>query len=80
MTANEIHEVVTKLIGPITPVGETRTDETRLANLLDLIVVIDMLLVDVDHIAERKDDHRYSVNTAGKAAYEAMINKFGITE
>ena len=45
-----IYEVVTRLVGPIKPQGETHTDEMRLENIKILTKVIDRLLYDVTEI------------------------------
>ena len=34
----ELYEIVMKLVGPVQPVGETRADEQRLANMKKAIV------------------------------------------
>jgi hypothetical protein len=61
----EIHDVVMRLIGPVEPVGETRTDNQRLASLEQLTGLVDGLLEEIRGIAERHEhSHEYSVKRA----------------
>ena len=52
----ELYEIVMKLVGPVQPVGETRADEQRLANMKKLTELTDLLLGEIDdavHSADR---------------------------
>ncbi len=66
------YNVVTKLIGPICPVGETNTDEARLKNLKDMIELTDRLLFDIGVAATFYDRHEVSVARAGKQAAQFL--------
>lgn len=46
-----IEEIVMKLIGPVDPVGCTRTDETRLENLKKLTQLTEALVEKIERIA-----------------------------
>lgn len=64
-----IHEVVKKLIGEIAPVGETNTDNARFENLKAMTELVDLLLSDIDNVAnENKDRQEFSMKRAGEFA------------
>jgi len=65
ITADEAYKVITKLIGPINPVGETHIDTGRFDNLKVMTDVVEMLLIDIDKVTANKDRHEYSMNLAG---------------
>lgn len=79
MTEQTITEVTRKLIGPTMPVGETTSDILRLENLKKLIAVVDALLVDLDDVAQMREDPRHSVMEAAHTAYDAM-SRMGIDD
>lgn len=64
----DVYAVVTKLTGPLTPVGETREDERRLANLETAIYLADKLLSDIHDVALEKHRPEHSIAKAGKCA------------
>lgn len=70
----ELYDVVTKLIGPIQPVGETTEDEKRFNNLKEMTDLIDQLLTDVDRVASCKNRPEYSMKHAGEFADRFMDN------
>lgn len=74
-----IHEVITKLVGPIKPIGETQTDNDRFENLKIMIDLVDKLLSDIDEIIHYKDRQEYSMKRAGEYADKAF-DRFGIEE
>lgn len=61
-------DIVLKLIGPISPVGESGADEERLENLKKLCDLVDGLMFEIDHVASHKDRYEYSVKKAGEYA------------
>ena len=74
------HEIVTKLIGPIAPVGETNTDNARFENLKNMTELVDELLTDIDAVAYlNKDRQEFSMKRAGDFA-SAFFDKIGIKE
>jgi hypothetical protein len=75
----ELYDVVKKLIGPISPVGETVSDEIRLKNLQTLTRLVDDLVDDIEDVASHKDSHEYSVSKAGQLAdsFMAMLRQRG---
>lgn len=57
----ELNDVVMKLIGPVNPVGETRTDEERFENLKRLIALVDELTDEIEGVAtSNRRSHEYS--------------------
>lgn len=74
----DIYEVVTKLVGPIDPVGETNTDDARYKNLEVMTELVNRLLTDIDYVAANKDRPEFSMSRAGKHASEAF-DIYGIT-
>jgi hypothetical protein len=74
-----LYDVVTKLIGPIRPVGETNTDDERYENLKVMTELIDSLLTDVDRIISCKERNEYSMKRAGEFA-DKFFHEIGIDE
>jgi hypothetical protein len=75
-----IEEIVNKLIGDITPVGDEGIDSIRLENLKHYGELIDRLVSNVDDIAYKYRNSSYSsiknlVNEANK-----ILDKLGIEE
>ena len=68
----DIYEVVTKLIGPIDPVGESHTDGMRLENLAVMTDLIERLLLDVGGVVPNKARIEFSLRRAGEHAAEFM--------
>jgi len=63
-----VHEIVTKLIGPIDAVGESQTDEKRLNNLKQMTALVDLLLGDIGSVRGYKDRQEMSMKLIGKHA------------
>lgn len=74
------HEVVQKLIGSITPVGETNTDNTRYENLKAMTELVTLLVTEIDEVAMLKDRHQFSVGRAGEFAHRYLTKDLGIIE
>lgn len=64
----DVYEVVTKLIGPIDPVGESHTDNSRLDNLKQLIDLTEQLVHDLTRVVPNKERPEYSMSRAGEVA------------
>ncbi len=76
----DVYEVVKKLVGEISPVGETQTDNVRFENLKDMTDLVDKLLTDIDWIASNyKNNHSYSTYSMKRAAEYAneFYNRVG---
>jgi len=66
---NMIYEVVSRLVGPINPVGDSRIDEERLLNLKIVRGVVDRVLFDIAHVARcNKNLQEHSRKVAGEYA------------
>ena len=67
MTADTIYEVIKKLTGDITPVGDSAIDHVRLENIKTFIQVFDKMHTIIDDIAYRyMDSPRMSERSIGK--------------
>lgn len=74
-------EIVQKLIGPISPVGETNEDEKRFNNLKEMCGLINYLVTEIDHMAyQNKDRQEGSMRKAGVYAYKFIDETLGIKE
>lgn len=74
-------KVVTKLIGPIDPVGETDLDNERFENLKAQCQVVEELIMRIQHVANTcKGRHEFSVKRAGEYADRFLTNTIGITQ
>ena len=61
----DVHDVVTKLIGPVEPIGKTEVDAVRYDNLEELLALTDLLLGKIEGI---KRDHAGCVEASRKKA------------
>lgn len=76
----ELYDVVTKLVGPTFPVGETTEDNQRFENLQALTALVDRLLTDIDMIATLNQKRQeYSMKRAGDFCGK-FLDKIGIVE
>ena len=75
----ELYDVVSRLIGPTKPIGETGEDERRFSNLQELSNLVDCLIVDLDSISQYKRRQEYSMKKAGEYASKAL-DDLGIKE
>jgi len=66
------YDVITKLIGRISPIGETNEDEKRYQNLLATIDVVSTLLHDISIVEPCKHKVEYSMKKAGEKASEFL--------
>lgn len=64
----ELEEIVTKLIGPIAPVGETNQDAIRLRNLKETCDLVDKLLFTIDALTMFADSKEHSLKEIGQFA------------
>lgn len=68
----DLHEVVSKLIGPIDPIGETNEDNARFKNLEVALDLVEKLLGEIDDVSRYRKDHQWSLMYAGKTASEFL--------
>ena len=64
----DYYEIITKLIGPIQPVGESNEDSKRLENLTATTELIDRLLKDVADASDSKNRYEASMKQIGLQA------------
>lgn len=76
----DIYRVVKKLVGEIEPIGSTEVDNKRFENLKTMTTLVDKLVIDIDIVAMRREDHQYSVSKAGKYASDFLTKTLGIEE
>jgi hypothetical protein len=57
------YEIITKLIGPIQPIGDSNADEKRRANMETMLSLIEDLVADVRDIANSPPSHEASVQS-----------------
>lgn len=69
---NNIYDIVYKLCGPIEPVGETNTDDERLENLRQIIILAENLISDIYEVSRFSDRCEYSMKQAGEKAANAL--------
>ena len=75
----DAYEVVTRLIGPIEPIGETNADERRFENLKVMTELVDSLLIDIHSVSHNTTRAEYSMQRAGKFARDFLV-EIGIPE
>jgi hypothetical protein len=73
------HEIVSKLIGPIRPIGETNIDNERFKNLKRLTILVDKLIYDIDAVIPNKTRVEFSMKRAGEFA-DQFFSSLGIGE
>lgn len=61
-------DIVMKLIGPVSPIGETNEDNLRFENLKKLINLTYTLLETIHDVSKNKDAHAFSVKRSGLKA------------
>ena len=62
------YDVVKKLIGPIVPLGQSHTDNTRYNNLVEATELVSLLLYDLGMVAQMNKHPQASIQKAGKHA------------
>ncbi len=67
-----LHQIVTKLVGPVDAIGEHGADQQRLANLKVLAELVEMLLLDIHYAARSANNHQASMKAIGKYAKEFL--------
>ena len=65
-----IYDVVVKLVGPVTPIGESKADAERLKNLDVMTDLIDKLLAQVEVAATSATRQEASMKKIGETAAE----------
>jgi hypothetical protein len=73
-------DIVKKLIGNISPIGETNTDNERFDNLKAMCELANDLITEIDNVSYYKGSGQFSVKRAGEYAKNFLTNTIGITE
>lgn len=68
-----LHEIVTRLVGPIEPIGDTRIDDERFENLKVMCDLTDKLLADIDAVIPGMERMEHSIKRAGIYANDFMM-------
>ena len=71
-TKMDLHEIVTRLVGPVDAIGEHNADQKRLANLKELTQLVEMLLLDIHYAARSANNHQASMKAIGEYAKEFL--------
>lgn len=73
-------KIISKLIGPIEPVGETNTDDERFESLEQHCILIEELIMKVQYVANTcKNRQERSMKKAGQYAYK-FLDRIGIEQ
>lgn len=65
----DLHEIAKKLVGSITPIGESNTDDERFKNLKEMCGLVENLIMDIEDMAfANRDAHEFSVKRAKEYA------------
>lgn len=68
----KLHEIVMKLVGPVTPIGETQEDGRRLENMRVLTELVDRLLFVINAASHNADRTEASMKVIGVHARDFM--------
>jgi len=75
----ELIDVVRRLVGPIDPVGDQGIDNKRFENLKVMTKLVDILVGDLDCVAENKLRNEFSMKRAGEFA-DKFLDDLGIED
>ena len=70
----KIKEIVQKLVGSITPAGESNLDTKRLENLKIICGLIEDLVYEVNYVSRDKDRYESSIKVMGEYADKFLRN------
>lgn len=68
----DVSTVVYRLVGDITPLGETNTDNARFESLKELAELVQDLVWDLREVSRYADRPEYSMKRAGEYAKNAL--------
>ena len=71
----QLVDILMRLNGDISPIGETYTDDTRFNNLIRLENTLDLILDEMYSVCKDAKHYEWSRQRAGKQAIEWMKNK-----
>lgn len=67
-----LYAITKKLIGPITPIGDSNVDRDRLENLKAMMHLVEGLLFDIGNVSAFANSHEASVKKAGETALKFL--------
>jgi hypothetical protein len=77
----ELIDIVSKLVGPVRPVGSTHVDDERFENLKVLCLLTNQLVAMIDDVAYSAQGHvEFSIKRAGDYASKCLTISIGILE
>lgn len=68
----DLHEIVSKLAGPIAPIGDSGYDDRAYENLKVVIDLADSLLAEIIQVSSFQGRHEGSMDKAGAHASEFL--------
>ena len=74
----KLNEIVKKLNGEISPVGETNTDNQRFENLKNQCDLVFELLDEIIQVAGKKDSYEFSVKKSAEYAEKYLTEIIGL--
>ena len=74
MSSKTNTEIVNKLIGRISPVGETNEDNERFDNLKSMCELLEQLFIEVAALKSYQNSNQFSVKRAGDYAATCIDN------
>jgi len=75
----DMHEVTTKLIGNVNPVGSSVEDAERFENLKVMTNLVEKLVEDIGQVATKRSSNEFSVSRAGTFAAK-FLDDLGVVE
>lgn len=68
MKEHDLRTIVYKLVGNISPIGETNADDERFENLQEFVELVHVLVWDLYDVSRRAGRYEYSMKRAGQFA------------
>lgn len=68
MKEHDLRTIVYKVVGNISPVGETNVDKERFENLQEFAELVHDLVWDLYEVSRYANNHEYSMKQAGQFA------------
>lgn len=72
MKERDLQTIVYKVVGNISPVGETNVDNERFENLQEFVELVHALVWDLHAVSHCTNNHEYSMKRAGQFAKLAL--------
>lgn len=72
MKERDLHTIVNKVIGGVSPVGESYTDNERFENLKEFVELVHAFVWELQEVSRYANNHEYSMRRAGQFAKLAL--------